>query len=67
MTRDEWVDQFVDELVKLRPHLEASKMARTLALQQYKATEHPRDVARQYDKAQRPQTGDPPKKVARKR
>jgi len=32
MTRDDWVSDFEDEIVKLRPHLSGSKMARTLAL-----------------------------------
>jgi hypothetical protein len=31
MTRDEWLDQFSDELIKLRPHV-SHKLARTLAL-----------------------------------
>ena len=35
MTRDEWVQLFQDEIVKLRPHLAGSKMAYTLALQKY--------------------------------
>jgi hypothetical protein len=50
--RDRWCDDFVDELIKLRPHV-SHKLARTLALHQYDAKEHPRDKARQYDKAQR--------------
>jgi hypothetical protein len=48
MTRDEWLDQFVDELLKLRQHLTA-KFARTLALQCYDVKEHPRVRAREYD------------------
>jgi hypothetical protein len=66
MTRDDWLDQFIDEIVKLRPHLVGSKMARTLALQQYKPAEHPRDMARQYDKAQR-SPADSPKKAPKRR
>ena len=50
--RDRWCDDFVDELIKLRPHV-SHKLARTLALHQYDAKEDPRDKARQYDKAQR--------------
>ena len=34
MTRDDWLDQFSDELIKLRPHV-SHKLARTLALQAY--------------------------------
>jgi hypothetical protein len=52
MTRDDWCDQFFDELLKLRPHM-GHRLARTLALHHYKPAEHPRDAARQYDKAQR--------------
>ena len=55
MTRDDWLGQFEDELKKLRPHV-GDRLARTLALQQYKPQEHPRDLARQYDKSQRPPT-----------
>jgi len=54
MTRDEWLQQFEDEVVKLRPHLAGSKMAYTLALQKYDPKQHPRDAARQYDKALKP-------------
>jgi hypothetical protein len=39
-------------------------MARTLALQKYNPKEHPRDLARQYDKALRPQK-TPGKRSAR--
>jgi hypothetical protein len=53
MTRDEWLDQFTDELLKLRQHLTA-KFARTLALQNYDAKEHPRVKAREYDVSLRP-------------
>ena len=53
MTRDEWLDQFSDELLKLRQHLTA-KFARTLALQRYDANEHPRLMAREYDASLRP-------------
>ena len=59
MTRDDWLDQFVDEIAKLRPHLAYTKLARTLALQKYDPKEHPRDLARQYDKSLRP-AGEPP-------
>ena len=52
MDRDSWCDAFVDELIKLRPHV-SRKLVRTLALHQYNAAEHPRDMARRYDKAQR--------------
>jgi len=51
MTRDEWLHQFEDEIVKLRPHLAGSKMAYTLALQKYNPKAHPRELAREYDKA----------------
>jgi hypothetical protein len=63
MTRDDWCDQFFDELLKLRPHM-GHRLARTLALHQYNAAEHPRDKARQYDKAQR---GEPPAAPAKKK
>jgi hypothetical protein len=53
MTRDDWLSQFEDELKKLRPHL-SGKIAYTIALQQYNDKEHPRDLARQYDKRLRP-------------
>ena len=53
MTRTEWLQQFEDELQKLRPHL-SGKIAYTIALQQFNDKEHPRDLARQYDKSQRP-------------
>lgn len=62
MTRDDWLDQFIDEIVKLRPHLGGSKMARTLALQRYDAKEHPRDIARQYDKSLKAASEPPAKK-----
>jgi len=52
ISRDAWVLKFTERLSELRPHL-SDKVARTLALQQYKPQEHPRDLARQYDKAQR--------------
>jgi len=55
MTRDDWLSQFEDELKKLRQHV-GDKLARTMALQLYDPKEHPRDLARQYDKAQRPAT-----------
>ena len=63
MTRDDWLSQFADELYKLRPHLSGSKIAYTIALQKYDPKEHPRDLARQYDKSQRPPA--PAKKVKR--
>jgi hypothetical protein len=53
MTRDEWLDQFTDELLKLRQHLTA-KFSRTIALQRYDANEHPRLKAREYDASLRP-------------
>ena len=52
VTRDDWCDDFIDELIKLRPHA-THRFAKTLALHQYDPAEHPRDRARQYDKAQR--------------
>jgi len=52
VTRDEWLGQFEDELKKLRPHI-GDRLARTLALQKYDAKQHPRDLARQYDKGLR--------------
>jgi hypothetical protein len=60
MTRDEWLNQFCDELLKLRPHL-SDKFARTVALSRYSA-EHPRVAARAYDQQQRPAAQPPAKK-----
>ena len=65
MNRDDWLSDFEDEIVKLRPHLAGSRMARTLALQKYDPKEHPRDLARQYDKSLRKAECPPP--PARKR
>jgi|EndMetStandDraft_4_1072995.scaffolds.fasta_scaffold31171_2 hypothetical protein len=53
MTRDEWLDQFSDELIKLRPHV-SHKLARTLALHAYVAAAHPRTAAREYHARQQP-------------
>jgi hypothetical protein len=53
MTRDEWLDQFSDELITLRPHV-SHKLARTLALQAYAADAHPRGAARDYHARQTP-------------
>jgi hypothetical protein len=53
MTRDEWLDQFTDELLKLRQHLPA-RFARAIALQRYDTNEHPRLKAREYDASLRP-------------
>jgi hypothetical protein len=63
MTRDEWLKQFEDEVKKLRPHV-GSRLAGTLALQMFDLKEHPRDLARQYDKSMRP---PPPPGPAKKR
>ena len=53
MTRDDWLDQFTDELIKLRPHV-SHRLARTLALQAYAADAHPRTAAREYHARQQP-------------
>lgn len=53
MTRDEWLDQFTDELIKLRPHV-SHRLARTLALQLYAEQDHPRVAARDYHARQQP-------------
>jgi hypothetical protein len=53
MTRDDWLDQFSDELIKLRPHV-SHKLARTLALQAYSDSAHPRTAARDYHARQTP-------------
>ena len=53
MTRDEWLDQFSDELIKLRPHV-SHKLARTLALHTYNQSAHPREAAREYHARQTP-------------
>jgi len=63
MTRDEWLAQFEDELKKLRPHV-GDRLARTLALQKYDAKQHPRDLAREYDKGLKAATPAPAKKRA---
>ena len=52
MTRDDWLGQFEDELKKLRPHV-GDRLAHTLALQRFDPKEHPRDLARAYDKSLR--------------
>jgi hypothetical protein len=64
MDRDEWCDQFSDELKKLRPHV-GSKLAWTLALHQFDAKAHPRVAAREYHKRQEP--GLPPKRASKRR
>jgi hypothetical protein len=53
MTRDDWLDQFSDELIKLRPHV-SHKLARALALHAYAADAHPRTAAREYHARQQP-------------
>ena len=53
MTRDDWLDQFSDELIKLRPHV-SHKLARTLALHAYASEAHPRTAAREYHARQQP-------------
>jgi len=63
MTRDEWLGQFEDELKKLRPHV-GERLAHTLALQKFDLRQHPRDMAREYDKGLRAATA-PVKKKAR--
>jgi hypothetical protein len=55
MTRDDWLDQFSDELIKLRPHV-SHRLARTLALHAYAADAHPRTAAREYHARQQPAT-----------
>jgi hypothetical protein len=64
MTRDEWLQQFEDELKKLRPHL-TDKVAYTLALQAYDGKEHPRVAAREYHKRQQPPAPAPARKRAK--
>ena len=54
MIRDDWCDQFIDELIKIRPHAN-HRFAKTLALHLY-STEHPRTAAREYHKRQEPQS-----------
>jgi hypothetical protein len=49
VTRDDWLDQFVDELLKIRQHF-TPKFARQVALQAYSESEQPRVAAREYDK-----------------
>ncbi|HSB22299.1 MAG TPA: hypothetical protein VLE94_04230 [Burkholderiaceae bacterium] len=63
MTRDEWLSQFEDELKKLRPHV-GERLAHTLALQKFDQRQHPRDLAREYDKGLRA-AATPAKKKAR--
>jgi len=63
MTRDEWLGQFEDELKKLRPHV-GERLAHTLALQKFDLRQHPRDLAREYDKGLRTAAA-PVKKKAR--
>jgi hypothetical protein len=61
MDRVEWLRQFEDELKKLRPHV-GDRLATTLALQKWDPKEHPRDLARQYDKSMRAAASAPTKK-----
>ena len=63
MDRDSWCDDFVDELIKLRPHV-SHKLARTMALHLFDVKEHPRVKAREYHKRQEPSL---PAKAASKR
>jgi hypothetical protein len=63
MDRDEWCDQFSDELKKLRPHV-SDRLARTLALHAFDANEHPRVAAREYHKRQVP--APPPKRAGKR-
>jgi hypothetical protein len=49
MTHDEWLDQFADELLKIRQNL-TPKFARSLAQQAYSESADPRVAAREYDK-----------------
>jgi len=53
VTPDEWLDQFCDELLKLRQHFTA-KFVRTIALERYDDKEQPRLLAREYDASLRP-------------
>lgn len=49
MTQDEWLDQFADELLKIRQNL-TPKFARTQAMLAYSEKQDPRTAAREYDK-----------------
>jgi len=64
MTRDDWLGQFEDELKKLRPHV-GDRLAHTLALQRFDPKEHPRELARTYDKGLRAAAPAAAKKKAR--
>ena len=65
MTRHDWLSQFEDELVKLRPHLSGTKALYTIALAAYDAKDHPRDKAREYHKRQQPAPKAPTKRSVR--
>jgi hypothetical protein len=52
VVRNAWRNQFVNELVKLRPDLPL-RLARTLALLHLSADEQPSSAARRYDAEQR--------------
>ena len=66
VTRHEWLQQFEDELKKLRPHI-GDRLAYALALQKYDAKRHPRELAPEYDKVQKREAtlSAPAKKEAR--
>jgi hypothetical protein len=64
VTRDDWMSDFMDELMKLRPHL-SLKFATTLALQHYSPKARPRVAAREYHAGQLNQTAAVPAKKKR--
>ena len=48
MSRDDWIDQFCEELLGLRSCV-PQRFARTFAALFYNAAEDPREKAREYD------------------
>jgi len=55
MTRPAWIEAFIDELQKLRPHLQqygTSKVAHALALNAYDPKIDPKAAARKFHEQQ---------------
>jgi len=61
MSREDWIEQFCDELVKLRSRV-PQRFARTFAILSYNASHEPRVKAREYDRSLREKR--PPDKPA---
>ena len=60
MSREDWIDQFCDELLRLRSRI-PQRFARTFAALSYNAADDPRQKAREYDESIRPKRGHQPR------